>query len=421
MAEQSFHKLPREERLKQVAERAKLTPEEAALLSKEGPLDLATAERMIENVIGTAALPLGIATNFRVNSRDLLIPMALEEPSVVAGASNAAKLALPQGFTCSADEPVMTGQVQLVRVPDIAAAHAAVAANSARIIDLCNQQDSTLVRFGGGAKAVETKAFPSPAGPMLIVALHIDVRDAMGANAVNTMAERCAPLLEQLTGGQARLRIISNLADKRKARAQAVWTAQALEGSVKGALPGSEVVDRILEAYYFALADPYRCATHNKGVMNGIDAVAIACGQDFRALEAGAHAYAARGSYAPLTNYSKNSNGDLVGSIELPMAVATVGGSTRTNPVAKLCLKILNPSSAQEFAQVMAAVGLAQNFAALRALATEGISRGHLKLHARNLAIAAGAQGAQADSIAAQMVAENAISHGRAKELLEKP
>ena len=418
MAEQSFHRLSREERLALVAARAKLTAEEQALLSKEGPLDLATADRMIENVIGTAALPLGIATDFRVNGRDLLVPMALEEPSVVAGASNAAKLALPQGFMCSADEPIMIGQVQLIKVPDVIKAQDAIAANTAKIIDLCNQQDSTLVKFGGGAKEIRCRAVPSPSGPMLIVALHIDVRDAMGANAVNTMAERVSPLLEELTGGQARLRIISNLADRRKARAQAVWTKAALEKSVKGAFSGEEVVQRILDAYHFALADSHRCATHNKGVMNGIDAVAIACGQDFRALEAGAHAYAARGAYAPLTHYAKNAAGDLVGSIELPLAVATIGGSTRTNPVARICLKILNPSSAQELAQTMAAVGLAQNFAALRALATEGISRGHLRLHACNIAIAAGATGPAIDAVAARMAEEGNISHGRAKELL---
>ena len=416
-----FYKLSPAQRLAKLKEAAGLTEEEAAILKKAGPLPMESADIMIENVVGTTGLPFGIATNFRINGNDVLIPMAVEEPSIVAAASNVAKLCRPGGFTATADEPVMIGQVQLVKIPDLQSAAKKILSKKTEILDLCNRQDSMLVSLGGGAKGLETHILQTPAGPMLIVHILVDVRDAMGANAVNTMCERASTLLEELTGGEARLRIISNLADKRLARAKAVWTSKALEESLKGlGISGEEIVSRILEAYEFAAHSPHRAATHNKGIMNGIDAVVIATGNDFRAVEAGAHSYASiSGRYLPLTRYSKTAEGDLLGEIELPIAVGTVGGTTRTHPVAKIALKILGTQKAQELAKILAAVGLAQNFAALRALATEGIQKGHMRLHAKNLAVLAGAKGNAIATVASQMVSEGKITASRAKEILE--
>jgi len=408
-----FHKLSPQERLNKVREFSGLDERDADALTKTGRLDLDTAGRMIENVIGTMELPFGVATNFMINGKEYLVPMVLEEPSVVAAASNAAKLARPGGgFSADADEPVMIGQIQLVGVPDPDAAEKAILGMKKDIIDLCNRQDSTLVRFGGGAREVEARTISTKEGAMVIVHILVDVRDAMGANAINTMAESITPDLEKVSGGRARLRIISNLATRRLARSRAVWKRDVL---------GEDAVDRILEAYAFACADQHRCTTHNKGIMNGIDAVTIATGNDFRAVEAGAHSFAAFSRpYAPLTHYEKDKEGNLVGAIERPIAVGTVGGATRTNPVAGVGLRILGTKSAQELAQVLASVGLAQNFAAIRALSMEGIQSGHMKLHARNIAINAGATGDLVERVASRLVKSGEISVGKAEEILRE-
>jgi hydroxymethylglutaryl-CoA reductase len=408
-----FHKLSPEERLEKVKELSGLAEDEAEALRKTGRLGLEEASRMIENVIGTMELPFGVATNFMINGRDVLVPMVLEEPSVVAAASYSAKLARQGGgFTASTDEPVMIGQIQLVDVPDHEKARQSIMNVKADLLELCNKADSVLVKFGGGARDLEVRDIETGHGSMLVVHIYVDVRDAMGANAINTMAEKLKPMLEELTKGRVRLRIISNLATSRLARARAVWKKDAI---------GEEAVQGVLEAYALACSDQYRCTTHNKGIMNGIDAVTIATGNDFRAVEAGAHSFAAFGKpYRPLTHYEKNDDGDLVGSIELPLSVGTVGGSTRTNPVARAAMKILGVKSAQELAQVLASVGLAQNFAALRALATEGIQKGHLRLHAKNFAIMAGAKGEQIDLVTRRMVEENDISFNRAETILKE-
>jgi len=409
-----FYKLNLKERAQIVKEFAGLTDEEVDLLRSTGSLPLQLADRMIENVVGAIPVPLGIAVNFLINGRDYLIPMAIEEPSVVAAASNAAKMARQKGgFFTSSTEPIMIGQVQALGVKDPYGAKMAILAAKDEILKKANEQDPVLVRLGGGAKDLDVKVVQASTGPMVITELLVDCRDAMGANAVNTMAEAVAPLIERITHGRVYLRIISNLATKRLARA---WAVVAKE-----AVGGEEVVDGVVEAYAFAAADPYRAATHNKGILNGIIAVTIATCNDHRAVEAGAHAYAARsGHYGPLTVWEKNKDGDLVGSIELPMAVGIVGGATRVHPVAKVALKILGVKTARELSEVMAAVGLAQNLAALRALAHEGIQRGHMALHARNVAIMAGATGDLIDLIVERMVEERKVRMDRAKELMEE-
>jgi len=397
-----------------VKEFAGLTDEEVETLLSTGSLKLELANRMIENVVGAFPIPLGIAVNFLINGRDYLIPMAIDEPSVVAAASYAAKIArLKGGFFTSSTEPIMIGQIQAVNIDDPYGAKMAVLAAKERILQKANAQDPMLVSVGGGAKDLEVRVIHATSGLMVITELHVDCRDAMGANAVNTMAEAVAPLIERITHGRVYLRIISNLATKRLARA---WAVVAKEE-----LGGEEIVDGIIEAYNFAAADPYRAATHNKGILNGIIGVVIATCNDHRAVEAGAHAYAARsGQYSPLTVWEKNKDGDLVGSIELPMAVGTVGGATRVHPVAKIALKILGVKTANELAEVLAAVGLAQNLGALRALAHEGIQRGHMALHARNVAIMAGASGELIDLIVEKMVEERKVRLDRAKELVEE-
>lgn len=409
-----FYKLSPEKRLKIVRELAGLSKEEAELLRKTGALELKQANRMIENVIGTTELPLGIATNFLINNRDYLIPMAIEEPSVVAAASNAAKMARPGGgFRTESTLPIMVGQIQLVDVKNPVEAREKILKAKKRILSKANEQDPILVKLGGGAKDIEVRVLTTHLGPMTIIHLLIDVRDAMGANVVNTMCEAVAPLIEELTGGRVFLRIVSNLAAYRLARAKAVFT--------KEALGGEEVVEGILQAYAFAAADSYRCATHNKGVMNGVIAVALATANDTRALEAGAHAYAAKGgAYKPLTHWERTVEGDLSGWIELPVAVGTIGGATAVHPVAKVCRKILGVQSACELGEVMAAVGLAQNLAAMRALVSEGIQRGHLKLHARNIAVTAGATGELIDIVARRMIEEGKVSYDGAIAILKK-
>ncbi len=407
----SFYKLTLEERLDKVRDFSGLSDEEVELV-KSGTLPLSSAQRMIENVVGVVPVPLGIAVNFLINGKDYLIPMAIEEPSVVAAASNAAKMARSAGgFKTSSTEPLMIGQVQLVRSHSPRDAEKHILASKKEILEKANQQDPMLVSKGGGAKDLRVRILPSLTGTMVIAELLVDCRDAMGANVVNTMAESVAPMLEKLSDGRANLRIISNLADKRVARAAAIFP--------KEALGGEEIVDGIVDAYAFAAADPYRCATHNKGVMNGVTAVCLATGNDTRAIEAGAHAYAARtGHYSPLTQWRKDENGDLEGSIEIPTAVGIIGGITAVHPTAKVCLKILGVKTARELGEVMAAVGLAQNLAALRALAAEGIQHGHMSLHARNIAAMAGAEGELIDRVAAAMVSEKKVRLDRAKELV---
>ncbi len=405
-----YYKLPLEERLKKLQAFAGLTEQETLLLKKEGSLPLETANRMIENAAGTYPLPLGLAVNFKINGKQRAIPMAIEEPSVIAACSNAAKLALPDGFTASADEPVMIGQIQLVNVPNCELASKKILAKKSELIKHANSPDAPLVKYGGGMKSLETKILETPRGKMLIAYIYVDTRDAMGANAVNTFAETIAPQLEELSEGKVRLRILSNLATKRMARATAVWKKETI---------GADVVEGVLDAYEFAAHDQYRATTNNKGIMNGIDALVVATGNDWRAIEAGAHSYAAiTGKYLPLAKYSKNKEGDLVGEIELPLALGLVGGATKTHPVAQIALKILGVKNAKELSEIAAAVGLAQNFAALRALATEGIQRGHMELHARNIATMAGATGADVDKIAQQMAKEGKVRVERARELL---
>ncbi|MEM4497281.1 MAG: hydroxymethylglutaryl-CoA reductase, degradative [Nitrososphaerota archaeon] len=409
-----FYKLTVEERLRIVAEFAGLSDEEVELLRRYAALDRETASRMIENVIGTFQLPLGIAVNFLINGRDYMIPMVIEEPSVVAAASNAARMTREGGGVfAQSTESLMIGQIQLVGIKDPHAARLEVLRHRDEILEIANEQDPVLVKLGGGARDLEARVLETRLGPMLIVHLIVDVRDAMGANAVNTMAEAVAPRLASITGGRYRLRIISNLADKRLVRA---WTRVPPE-----AVGGKEIAEGIVEAWAFADADPYRAATHNKGIMNGVDAVVIATGNDWRAVEAGAHAYACRyGVYKPLSTWEIDEKGNLVGSLEMPLAVGIVGGATRTNPLARICLKILGVKTARELAEVIGAVGLVQNLAALRALAAEGIQAGHMSLHARNIAVMAGAVGDEIDQVAEIMVREKCVRVDRAKEILEK-
>jgi hydroxymethylglutaryl-CoA reductase len=409
-----FHKLDISRRLKILKKFANLNECDLKLLRSSSALSLEIADMMAENVVGTTQLPLGLGMNFLINGRDYMIPMALEEPSVIAAASHAAKLARPTGgFVASSDEPLMIGQIQLTEIKKLKRARKNILKNKDRIREVANRQDSTIVAIGGGVKDVDARIIKTKNGKMLIVHLIVDVRDAMGANIVNTMCEAVSPLLRELTDGKIGLRIVSNLASKRMARSMAVWSKNII---------GEDAVDGILRAYAFAEADPYRCATHNKGMMNGIDAVLIATGNDFRAVEAGAHAYASNsgGKYHSLTRYKKDKDGDLVGSIELPLAAGIVGGATKTHPIAKISLKILGVRSSQELACVIASVGLAQNFAALRALAEEGIQRGHMELHANNIAIIAGAKGRMIERISKKLVEEKNISVSRAKEILKK-
>jgi len=406
-----FYKLPASDRLRMVAENAGLSEEEAETIARRG-LSLDQADKMIENVIGLFQIPLGIATNFLIDGREVLIPMATEEPSVIAAASNGARMAFAGGgFVTSSTRPVMRALIQVTGVEDPHGARLAILARTEEIAARANEKDPMLVRYGGGVVGVEANVVSTRKGPMVVVHLLVDCRDAMGANAVNTMAEALAPFIEEITGGKVYLRIISNLADLRLARARAVFKADEIGGS--------EVVDAIVLASALAESDPYRAATHNKGIMNGVTAVTMASGNDTRAIEAGAHSYAARGGvYRSLSTYEKNRDGDLVGTIELPVAVGTVGGATRVNPVARANMKLLGLKSADNLGRILASVGLAQNFAALRALATEGIQRGHMSLHAKNVAVQAGAVGDEIEVVAGKMAAEKKINVERAKELL---
>ncbi len=407
-----FYKLSPKDRLALVKEFADLTDEECSQLLNTGSLPLGVADGMIENVVGAFPLPMGIGVNFLINGRDYLVPMAIEEPSVVAAASYAAKMARDGGgFFTSSTTPVMIGQIQIMGMKDPYGARLRVLEAKADLLKKANDQDSLLVSLGGGARDVTGRVIHTTRGDMLIIELHVDCRDAMGANAVNTMTESIAPIISSITGGRVYLRILTNLATERLARARCVVP--------KASVGGEDVVEGIANASAFAVADPYRAATHNKGALNGIIAAIVATGNDHRAIEAGAHAYAARnGSYTSLSNWEINENGDLVGSIELPMAVGLIGGAVRTHPIAKIALKILGVKTANEYAEVCAAVGLAQNLGALRALASEGIQRGHMSLHARNIAVAAGATGTMVDLVVERMIKEKKIRMDRAKELV---
>ncbi len=414
-----FYQLPLAKRRATVARWAGLTHDEITAL--DGGIDAARADAMIENVVGTFGLPVGVATNFVVNGRDVLVPMAVEEPSVVAAASHGALMARRGGgFEAGTDDPVMIGQVQVLDVAaeDLDAAAARVVAAQDDLLALADSRSETLPRLGGGAKAIEVRRFPdTPAGPMLVVHLLFDTRDAMGANAVNTACEAIAPRIAAVTGGRVLMRILSNLADRRKA-----WAACRVPAAALGRTghPGEAVARGIVEANALALVDPYRAATHNKGILNGIDPVVIATGNDWRSVEAGAHAYAARdGSYSALTDWRLDpATGDLLGRLEVPLALGTVGGGTRSHPLAAVCLKVLGVQSARELAEIAVSVGLAQNLSALRALVAEGIQNGHMALHARQLALAAGATGDAALRIAEQLVSEGQIKGTRARELV---
>jgi hydroxymethylglutaryl-CoA reductase len=415
----NFRALTPAQRLAHIAQAASLTGDEVALLAQPGALSVDRANGMVENVIGTFELPLGVAGNFTVNGRDYLVPMAVEEPSVVAAASFMAKLAREGGgFEASSTGPLMRAQVQVIGLTDPYGARLALLRARDQILAAANSRDKVLIGLGGGCRDIEVHVFgDTPRGAMVVMHLIVDVRDAMGANTVNTMAEAVSPLVEKLTGGTVRLRILSNLADLRLARARVRLAPAVLATRERS---GEEVVEGVIDAYTFAAVDPYRAATHNKGIMNGVDPVIVATGNDWRAVEAGAHAYACRsGRYSSLTTWEKDTTGALVGTIEMPMPVGLVGGATKTHPLARLALKILDVKSAQELGEVAVAVGLAQNLGALRALATEGIQRGHMALHARNIALVAGAIGDEIDSIARQMAAEHDVRTDRAMALLE--
>ena len=413
-----FYNMTIDERRVILAQAAAQAPE-SLLPFTEGGISAEAADHMIENVIGLYSLPLGIALNFMVNGRDVLVPMTLEEPSVVAGASFMAKLARAGGgFTAATTDPLMIGQMQVLNIQNLEEAKLKLYEKKAELLAEADAIDPVLKKFGGGARDLEIRIFESsPIGGFLVIHLLYDVRDAMGANAVNTACERLAPRVEAITGGRVHLRILSNLADRRIARARCTILLKEL---AFGDFQAVDVRDGIIAAYAFAAVDPYRAATHNKGIMNGVDSVVIATGNDWRAIEAGAHAYAARsGRYTSLSTWGKDAEGNLVGTLEMPMAVGIVGGATRVHPAAQVSVKLMGVKTANELAEIIVSVGLAQNMAALRALATEGIQRGHMSLHARQVAIAAGATGDQIEKVAAQMVSEKVVRIDRAEEILK--
>lgn len=383
-----------------------------------GSLPLPLANGMIENVVGTFELPIGVATNFTINGHDYLIPMVIEEPSVVAAASYMARIVRQcGGFQTSSSGPIMRAQIQVLGITDPNGARARLLKERDAIIAAANAKDKVLISLGGGCRDVEVHIFEQTSvGPMVVLHLIVDVRDAMGANTVNTMAETVAPLIETITGGEARLRILSNFADLRIARAMVSVTPEALKTEEYS---GERIARGIVEACALAIVDPYRAATHNKGIMNGIDPIVVATGNDWRAIEAGAHAWASRsGHYTSLSNWEIDREGNLVGTLEMPMALGLVGGATKTHPAARAALKILGVGTAQELAEVAVAVGLAQNMGALRALATEGIQKGHMALHARNIAIVAGAADEEIEAIAAALAANHDVRVDRAREML---
>lgn len=415
---QNLRTMPPSQRRKEVSDAASLSEKARAALAGNGALSENVADGMIENVIGTFELPLGVALNFMVNGKDVLVPMAVEEPSVVAAASYMAKIARDcGGFSASTTDPIMRAQVQILGINDPYAARQRMLAERSALMEAANACDPVLTSLGGGCRDIEVHVFEnSPVGAMIVAHLLVDVRDAMGANTVNTMAEALAPDIARIAGGQSRLRILSNLADLRLARARVELTPTALATKM---LNGADVAQGIVEACTLAIIDPYRAATHNKGIMNGIDPVVVATGNDWRAIEAGAHAYAAsRGPYTSLTRWELTTTGNLVGSIELPMALGIVGGATKTHPAAQAALKLMGVESANQLAEITACVGLAQNMAALRALATEGIQKGHMALHARNIAITAGAEGENITIIAQALAKSGTVTVAHAKQLL---
>jgi len=413
-----FYDFSLKERHDDLARRGFLDPGDIPVLEGQRGLTLEQAQHMIENVVGLYSLPLGLALNFLVNGRDVIVPMVVEEPSIVAGASYMAKLARSGGgFSVHTTPPEMIGQMQVLDVPDPFQARLAILEKKADLLSEASEIDPILKELGGGPRDLEVRLIEeSPIGVFLVVHLIYDVRDAMGANAINTACEKLAPHIETLTGGRVHLRILSNLADRRLARARCTIPLSKL---AFGDFSAEEVRDGIIAAWAFAAVDPYRAATHNKGIMNGVDAVVLATGNDWRAVEAGAHAYAARdGRYTSLSTWGGDAEGNLVGTLEVPMAVGIVGGATKVHPTAQVALKIMGVTTASELAQIIVSVGLAQNLAALRALATEGIQRGHMSLHARQVAIAAGAQGEDVTRLAQHLVAEKTVRIDRAKEIL---
>ena len=413
-----FYNMTLDERRQKLADAAALTPPDLGAWTSGG-ISADAADHMIENVIGLHSLPLGIALNFMVNGKDVLVPMTLEEPSVVAGASFMAKLARAGGgYQATTTDPLMIGQMQVINVINLNEAKLKIYEKKAELLAEADSIDPILKKFGGGARDLEVRIFnDSPIGGFLVVHLIYDVRDAMGANAVNTACERLAPKIEAITGGKVHLRILSNLADRRIARARCTIPVKELAFD---SFSGEQVRDGIIAAYAFAAVDPYRAATHNKGIMNGVDSVVIATGNDWRAIEAGAHTYAVKnGHYTSLSTWGKDTEGNLVGTLEMPMAVGIVGGATKVHPAAQAAVKLMGVKTANELAEIIVSVGLAQNMAALRALATEGIQRGHMSLHARQVAIAAGASGELVEKVAAQMVAEKVVRIDRAEEILK--
>ena len=413
-----FYNMTLDERRQKLADAAALTPPDLGAWTLGG-ISAEAADHMIENVVGMHSLPLGIALNFMVNGKDVLVPMTLEEPSVVAGASFMAKLARAGGgYQATTTDPLMIGQMQVINVTNLNEAKLKIYEKKAELLAEADSIDPILKKFGGGARDLEVRIFnDSPIGGFLVVHLIYDVRDAMGANAVNTACERLAPKIEAITGGKVHLRILSNLADRRIARARCTIPVKELAFDN---FSGEQVRDGIIAAYAFAAVDPYRAATHNKGIMNGVDSVVIATGNDWRAIEAGAHTYAVKnGHYTSLSTWGKDSEGNLVGTLEMPMAVGIVGGATKVHPAAQAAVKLMGVKTANELAEIIVSVGLAQNMAALRALATEGIQRGHMSLHARQVAIAAGASGELVEKVAAQMVAEKVVRIDRAEEILK--
>ena len=408
-----FYKKPVDERIQIVAERVGLTEDEVAILKSNGGLSIEAADRMTENVVGSIAYPFSVAVNFRVNGKDYLVPMAGEEPSVVAAASNMARLMRAgEGVVATTTDPIMIGQIQILEVPDMDKAIKTLEENKESLLSAANELDPVLVKFGGGAIDMELRPIETEIGPMLIVHLLVDCRDAMGANAVNTMAETLAPTMAELTGGRPLLRIISNLADRRLVTVKCVVKAEDIGGP--------EAVDNIVAAWAFAQADPYRASTHNKGIMNGIAAVALGFAQDHRAIEAGAHAYAVKdGQYRSMSRWGKDENGNLTGEMTLPMAVGLVGGATRSHPMAQVARKILGVQKAVDLANVMCAVGLAQNLGALRALTQEGIQQGHMRLHARNLVVMAGASGDMINKAVEILIESGEIRFPKAQEIVK--
>jgi len=405
-----FYKMPIDERVKLIKEKRGLSDDEVEVLKNTGALSLDLADRMIENVIGGIHLPMGLGMNFKINGKEILIPMAVEEPSIIAGASKAAKLTLPEGFKGDADEPVMIGQMLITDLENYEKAESEIEKRKSELIGAAREHAQMIEKYGGGMRDIRAKTIDTKRGKMLVVEFDIDVRDSMGANTVNTILEATTPKVIEIVGGIPRARIISNLATKRKVRVSGVW---------KKGIIGEENIEGMLDMYEFAQADPYRCSTHNKGIMNGIDAVVLATGNDWRAVEAGAHSYASLDGYHSLTKWEKTDDGDLKGTIELPMAVATVGGAVNTKPTAKIALKIMDVKTSKELSMAMAAAGLANNFAALYAISTEGIQKGHMKLHARNIAVMAGASNPdEIDKVASALAEKKDFRLDAAKKIL---